>query len=93
MAVERPEIIGRQHGDRRQHAEATGAEPHPAIGDDQGGAADFDDDSRYRPQPARPKPEMFLFGNGAGEVEQLGEAALKYPAWSCRPLDFDFLGS
>ena len=32
-------------------------------------------------------------GDRAAVGTAAGEFALKYPAWSCRPLDFDFLGS
>jgi hypothetical protein len=68
-------IVGREHGDGGEDAEAARAEPNPASGNDESRAADFDGDRERRPQPARAQAKMLLLGDRSGKIEQFCETA------------------
>src|SRR5271169_3373239 len=70
----RPEIVGDQHGDRRQCAKRASAEPNEESRNDEQRATKLDKDSRARPEPAGVKAKVFLFGDGAVEIDKLVEA-------------------
>src|SRR5580698_1999624 len=58
MTRERPEIVGRQHCNCREHAEPTGTQPNPAPEDHQYGTCELDDNCRGGPEPSGFKAEM-----------------------------------
>ena len=75
MTGHRPEIVRGEHGDRCQHAETAGAQPHPASENHQRGAAEFDHDGRSGPEPRGLKAEMRLLGDGRREIDELLDPA------------------
>jgi len=60
----RPEIVGGEHGDGGQHAEAAGANLQSAPDDHQGGTREFDGDGRRRPEPRRLQVRLLRDGTG-----------------------------
>jgi hypothetical protein len=71
----RPEIVGGQHCNCSQHAEATGTQPHPASEDHEYGTANFDDDGGRSPKPRGLKAEMRLLRYCAWKIGELLDPA------------------
>src|ERR1700751_1509533 len=71
----RPEIVGGEHSDRRQHTEASGPQPYPSSNNHQRGAAEFDHDGRSGPEPSWLQAKMRLLSDSRGEVDKFLDPA------------------
>ena len=85
--LERPERVGDQSRDRRQHAERTGTEPDQATADHQDRSDQLDDDGGPRPKPARVQAEMSLFRGGGRKIGQFDDAAQQIGGTKAEPVE------
>ena len=75
LAFEPPEGVNDQDGQECEHAQGSGSEPSPALGDDEGRARQLNDDREGVEEPGRLQAELAHLGHAARKIEELDEPA------------------